>query len=245
MGLERTHLLGYKKELGVYNPVPFLSLSLGHYPPKDSALMKASQIQSSVGKSLIWDSVVGTLSAYHYKPYSPTSAFLLRWNTSISILFGLTSQWVHNSSRKRETLVTGSTSRLQGSALGPGHTFASSTNKLNLWKQYFNYYISWDWRQEVCLETWRLGFPQGSVVKSLPASAGDMGCIPDLGRSHVALSPGATTLSLCSRARELQLLSPRARSTEPMCQNHRSTRAWQPVLCDKRCHHRERPEHLD
>ena len=75
MGLERTHLLGYKKELGIYNPVLFLSLSLGSYPPKDSALMKASQIQSSVGKSLIWDSVVGTLSAYHYKPYSPNIRF--------------------------------------------------------------------------------------------------------------------------------------------------------------------------
>ena len=45
----------------------------------------------------------------------------------------------------------------------------------------------------VCLETWRLGFPEGSVVKSLPANAGDTGFIPDLGRSHVTLSPCATS----------------------------------------------------
>ena len=29
------------------------------------------------------------------------------------------------------------------------------------------------------------GFPGGSVVKNLPASAGDTGSIPDLGRSHM------------------------------------------------------------
>ena len=29
------------------------------------------------------------------------------------------------------------------------------------------------------------GFPGGSVVKNLPASAGDMGSIPDLGRPHM------------------------------------------------------------
>ena len=29
------------------------------------------------------------------------------------------------------------------------------------------------------------GFPGGSVVKSLPVPAGDMGSIPDLGRSHI------------------------------------------------------------
>ena len=28
------------------------------------------------------------------------------------------------------------------------------------------------------------GFPRGSVVKHLPANAGDMGSIPGLGRSH-------------------------------------------------------------
>ena len=29
------------------------------------------------------------------------------------------------------------------------------------------------------------GFPGGSVVKNLPANAGDMGSIPHLGRSHM------------------------------------------------------------
>ena len=29
------------------------------------------------------------------------------------------------------------------------------------------------------------GFPDGSVVKSLPANAGDRGSIPDPGRSHM------------------------------------------------------------
>ena len=33
-----------------------------------------------------------------------------------------------------------------------------------------------------------LGFPGGSVVKSLPAKAGDLGLIPGLGRSHVPQS---------------------------------------------------------
>ena len=32
------------------------------------------------------------------------------------------------------------------------------------------------------------GLPGGLVVKNLPASAGDMYLIPDLGRSHVARS---------------------------------------------------------
>ena len=32
------------------------------------------------------------------------------------------------------------------------------------------------------------GFPGGSVVKNLPANAGDTGSIPDLGRSHMLQS---------------------------------------------------------
>ena len=32
------------------------------------------------------------------------------------------------------------------------------------------------------------GFPGGSVVKNLPANAGDMGSIPDPGRSHMQWS---------------------------------------------------------
>ena len=33
-----------------------------------------------------------------------------------------------------------------------------------------------------------MGFPGGSVVKNLPANAGDTGWIPDLGRFHVPRS---------------------------------------------------------
>ena len=42
------------------------------------------------------------------------------------------------------------------------------------------------------------GFPGGSVVKSLPANVGDTGSVPDLGRSHMQLSP-------CSATREASL----------------------------------------
>ena len=51
----------------------------------------------------------------------------------------------------------------------------------------------------------------GSVVKNLPVDAGDTGLIRDLGRSHMPRSNKACTkqlLSLCSKAWELQLLSP-------------------------------------
>ena len=49
------------------------------------------------------------------------------------------------------------------------------------------------------------------MVKNLPASAGDMGSIPDPGRSHIPQSNVARVpqlLSLCSRAQEPQLLKP-------------------------------------
>ena len=55
-----------------------------------------------------------------------------------------------------------------------------------------------------------MGFPGGSVVKNLPANAGDIASIPSLGRSHIpqSNSPRAPLLSLCSRAQEPQLLTP-------------------------------------
>ena len=62
-----------------------------------------------------------------------------------------------------------------------------------------------------------LVFPGGSVVKNLPAIAGDMGSIPDPRRSHMPWSNKARVpqlLSLCLRAREPQVLSPRAAATE-------------------------------
>ena len=61
------------------------------------------------------------------------------------------------------------------------------------------------------------GFPGGAVVKYPPANAGDTGSIPGLGRSHMPWSNYARApqlLSLRSRAREPQLLSSCATTTE-------------------------------
>ena len=61
------------------------------------------------------------------------------------------------------------------------------------------------------------GFPGGAVVKNPPAKVGDMGSSPGPGRSHMPWSNEARApqlLSLCSRAREPQLLRPRATTTE-------------------------------
>ena len=43
-----------------------------------------------------------------------------------------------------------------------------------------------------------MGFPGGSVVKNLPANAGDTGLSPGLGRSHMPQS----NLSLCTTTTE-------------------------------------------
>ena len=62
-----------------------------------------------------------------------------------------------------------------------------------------------------------LGFPGGAVVKNPPANAGAMGSIPGPGRSHMPQSNEACApqlLSLSSRARKLQLLSPHATANE-------------------------------
>ena len=55
------------------------------------------------------------------------------------------------------------------------------------------------------------GCPGGSGVKNPLADAGDMGLIPDPGRSHMLqgnLSRALQLLRLCSRAQEQQPLSP-------------------------------------
>ena len=60
-------------------------------------------------------------------------------------------------------------------------------------------------------------FPGGAVVKNLPANSGGMGLSPGPGRSHMPQSNYARApqlLSLPSRAREPQLLSPHATTTE-------------------------------
>ena len=64
---------------------------------------------------------------------------------------------------------------------------------------------------------WVGGFPGGTVVKNLPANAGDTGLIPVPGRSHIPRINEARVpqlLSLGSRACEQQLLRLHAASTE-------------------------------
>ena len=61
------------------------------------------------------------------------------------------------------------------------------------------------------------GFPGGSVVKNLPANAGDTGSILGLG-SKILHAMGQ--LSLCTTVTEPKLKSPGAASTEPMCHNY-------------------------
>ena len=56
-----------------------------------------------------------------------------------------------------------------------------------------------------------LDFPGGTVVRSLPDNAGDMGSIPGLGGSHMPQSNQASApqlLSQCSRACRPQRLKP-------------------------------------
>ena len=60
-------------------------------------------------------------------------------------------------------------------------------------------------------------FPGIAVVKNPPANAGDTDSIPGPGRSHMPQSNSVHApqlLSLCSRARKPQLLSPCAATTE-------------------------------
>ena len=62
-----------------------------------------------------------------------------------------------------------------------------------------------------------LGFPGGAEVKNPSVNAGDPGSSPGPGRSHMPRSNYACApqlLSLRSGAREPQLLSPRATTTE-------------------------------
>ena len=44
------------------------------------------------------------------------------------------------------------------------------------------------WLLEWKGRNWREGFPGGSLVKNSPANAGDMGLVPDPGRSHMPWS---------------------------------------------------------
>ena len=65
-----------------------------------------------------------------------------------------------------------------------------------------------------------LGFPGGSVIKTLLADARDMGLIPDLGslipQAAEQLSLCATTSKPVFTAQEPQLLSPSAAAAQPL-----------------------------
>ena len=69
------------------------------------------------------------------------------------------------------------------------------------------------------------------MVKNPPANAGDTGLSPGPGRSHMLRSNKACVpqlLSLCSRSREPQLLSPRATATEARAPRARAAQQEKP-----------------
>ena len=75
------------------------------------------------------------------------------------------------------------------------------------------------------------GFPGGAVVGNLPANAGDTGSNPGPEGSHMSQSNQACVpqlLSLCSRAREPQLLSPRVATTEACAPRARAPQQEKP-----------------
>ena len=76
-----------------------------------------------------------------------------------------------------------------------------------------------------------LDFSGGALVKNLPANAGDTGSSPGPGRSHVLRSNWAHVpqlLNLHSRAREPQLLSPCATTTEAHAPRARAPQQGKP-----------------
>ena len=75
-------------------------------------------------------------------------------------------------------------------------------------------------------------FPGGAVVKNLPANVGDTGLSPGPGRSHMPRSKQACVpqlLSLRSRAREPQLLSPHAATIEACMPRARAPQQEKPL----------------
>ena len=75
------------------------------------------------------------------------------------------------------------------------------------------------------------GFPDRTVVKNPPASAGHTGLSPGSGRSHMPRSSWARApqlLSLSSRAHEPRLLSPHATTTEACAPRARAPQQEKP-----------------
>ena len=106
----------------------------------------------------------------------------------------------------------------------------------NLWSVFYDFFIyisislivhSWHHSFKTTFQ----GFPGGAVVKNPPANSGDTGSIPGPGRSHMPWSNKACEphlLSLCSRAHEPQLLSPRATATEARAPRARARQQEKP-----------------
>ena len=79
------------------------------------------------------------------------------------------------------------------------------------------YYQSSYFLQTINIKSKGEGFLGGSVVRNPPVNAGGVGSVSGLGRSHMPWSNQACApqlLSLCSRAGELQPLSPCAAITK-------------------------------
>ena len=80
-------------------------------------------------------------------------------------------------------------------------------------------------------------FPGGAVVKNPPANAADAGSSPGPGGSHMLRSNWARVpqlLSLCSRAHEPQLRSPRATTTEAHVPRARALQQERPLQWEAR-----------
>ena len=103
-----------------------------------------------------------------------------------------------------------------------------------------------------CLKKTRMGFPGGAVVESLPASAGDTGSSPGLGRSHMPRSnwprePQLLSLrvwSLCSATRGRDSERPAHRDEEwpPLAATGESPRSEERRV-GKECRSRWSPYH--
>ena len=78
------------------------------------------------------------------------------------------------------------------------------------------------------LKSQALGFPVGSVVKNLPANAGD------------SFNPWSRKIP-----HAIEQISPCTTTTEPMCRTYRSRCALETMLHNKRSHHNEKPTHCN
>ena len=70
----------------------------------------------------------------------------------------------------------------------------------------------------------------------------DTSSIPGPGRSH---RDAMEQLSPCATTTEPVLWSLEATTTEPMCRKYWSQHTLEPVLCNKRSHHSEKPAHYN